>query len=117
VLLAVPEALGRLFLPGAEEVAARAHAVVYYRLVALCLVPQCWEVVLDGAFGGAGLTVPPMVVSVSLTASRIPLAEWAAFRLGHGVTGIWVVIVATAALRGLVTAAWFARGTWKHRTV
>jgi putative MATE family efflux protein len=117
LILAVPEVLARLFLPGAADAAARAHAVEYYRLVALCLVPQCWEGVLDGAFGGAGLTVPPMIVSMTLTGARIPLAHWAAFDLGHGVTGIWVVIVVTAALRGIVTAVWFARGTWKRRPV
>ncbi len=37
--------------------------------------------------------------------------------LGHGVPGIWAVIAATAALRGVAIAAWFSRGTWKHRTV
>lgn len=58
-----------------------------------------------------------MVVSVGLTASRLPLAQWAAFDLGMGVRGVWIVIVVTAALRGLVTAAWFSRGTWKQRRV
>ena len=75
------------------------------------------EVVLDGAFGGAGMTIPPMVVSATLTAARIPLAQYAAFTAGLGVRGIWIVISATAALRGIVTAMWFSRGSWKRRTV
>jgi Na+-driven multidrug efflux pump len=112
-----PEIVAGFFLPGEADAAARAHAVAYYRLVALCLVPQCWEGVLDSAFAGAGLTIPPMVVSMALTGLRIPLAHAAVFGLGWGVTGIWIVIVATAALRGIVVAIWFSLGTWKHRTV
>ena len=109
------EPLARLFL-GADDVAV-AHAVDYFATVALCLVPQCWEVVLEGAFGGAGMTIPPMTVSVLLTAARLPLAWWFAIERGGGVRAIWVVIAATAAARGIFLALWFARGTWKTRTV
>ena len=80
-------------------------------------MPQCFEVVLDGAFAGAGLTLPPMVISILISAVRIPLARWAAFDGGLGVAGIWWTIAATAALRGVVVAVWFARGTWKTRSV
>jgi putative MATE family efflux protein len=104
--------LSRLFLDRRDAVALD-HARSYYRIVAFCLVPQCWEVVLEGAFSGAGLTVPPMVVSVVLTATRIPLAHL----VSPSVDGIWTVIAATAALRGVFLAVWFARGTWKTRTV
>jgi putative MATE family efflux protein len=96
---------------------AREHAVAYYRIVSLCLVPQSWEIVLDGAFGGAGMTVPPMVVSLVVTLLRVPLAPIAAFDLGLGVAGIWWVIAATAAARGVLLSLWFARGSWKTRTV
>ncbi|MCC7137454.1 MAG: MATE family efflux transporter [Planctomycetes bacterium] len=117
-LFLLPELLARAFLSdAADTAAARAHAVAYWRIVAFCLVLQAWEAVLDGAFSGAGMTVPPMVVTTSLVAVRVPLARWAAVDLGHGVPGIWAVIAATAALRGVAIAAWFSRGTWKHRTV
>ncbi|MDF1701042.1 MAG: MATE family efflux transporter [Planctomycetota bacterium] len=101
----------------AKEPAAHAHAASYYRIVAWCLVPQAIEIVIDGAFGGAGMTVPPMVVGVSLSAARIPLAWWAVFDLGLGVDGIWIVVAATASLRGLLIGYWFSRGTWKTRSV
>ena len=107
--------LARLFL-GDDDVAV-GHAVDYFVIVALCLVPQCWETVLEGAFGGAGMTVPPMAVSGVLTAARLPLAWWFAIERGGGVPAIWVVIAATAAARGICLALWFARGTWKTRTV
>lgn len=113
-LLADP--LSRFFL-GSNDPVALSHAQAYYRIVAFCLVPQSWEVVLEGAFGGAGMTVPPMVVSIGLTATRIPLAVLAASSPSLGVRAIWVAIAATAALRGVCVALWFARGGWKSRTV
>ncbi len=96
---------------------AQAYAASYFRIVALCLVPQAYEVVIGGAFGGAGMTVPPMIVGVTLAAARIPLAWFAAFELGMGVDGIWWTICITAALRGVLLGLWFAHGTWKTRTV
>ena len=51
---------------------------------------SCAEIVLEGAMGGAGDTLPPMLTSTALTRSRIPLAAWAAAR--WGATGIWWMI-------------------------
>lgn len=117
-LWAVAPLLVDQFLPADHaSPEARAHALEYWRIVAPCLAFQALEVVLDGAFGGAGMTIPPMVVSATLTAARIPLAQYAAFTAGLGVRGIWIVISATAALRGIVTAMWFSRGSWRRRTV
>lgn len=99
------------------NLAARAYAADFYRIVAPCLLFQAWEGVLEGAFSGAGLTWPPMAVSASLTIIRIPLAKYVAFDLGWGVRGIWLVISVTAALRGVFIAVWFSRGTWKHRRI
>ncbi len=100
---------------GAGE--TRDHAIAYYQIIAWCLVPQAAELVLEGAFGGAGLTVPPMVISVTLTSLRIPLCYLAASPSGAGVIGIWWAISATAILRGVVMAYWFHRGRWKEHSV
>ena len=64
---------------------------------------MCAEIVLEGALGGAGETVPPMIASTALTASRIPLAGLAADR--WGTIGIWGVISLTAIGRDLAMAA------------
>lgn|GEM_PF-650677 len=113
-----PDVLAGLFLAaGPDNELARLHAVAYWQIVAFCLVPQAWEGVLEGAFSGAGMTVPPMVVTMSLVAARLPLAWWLAVERGDGLYAIWFVIAATAALRGILIAAWFSRGTWKHRSV
>ncbi len=114
VLFTLDEQIAGLF---ADEVAARDYAAAYYRIVAICLIPQAVELVLDGAFGGAGLTLPPTLIGITFSLARIPLAWLAAFELGWGVEGIWWVIMATAAARAFVVAFWFRRGTWKERSV
>jgi putative MATE family efflux protein len=113
VLFALNETLAGLLT---DDPSTRAHAAAYLRIVALCLAPQAYELVLDGAFGGAGMTVPPMLIATSISLLRIPLCAWAVDQ-GYGVSGIWIVISATAFVRGLLCMAWFARGTWKARSV
>ena len=93
------------------------YGSAYLRIVALCLAPQALELVLDGAFGGAGMTVPPLVIGGTFSLLRIPLAAVAVLVWGLGAEAIWVVISVTAGLRGIACALWFARGTWKTRTV
>ena len=70
---------------------------------------------LEGALGGAGDTLPPMLTSSSITLARIPLAAWAAAQWGS--SGIWWVISLTAIGRALgMTALWRA-GRWKRKSV
>lgn len=118
VLYVFPEEIAGLLAKGeGQDTAAFQYAVDYFRIVAVCLAPQAVELVLDGAFGGAGLTLPPMVISTFFSAIRIPLAWFFAIHLGYGATALWLVITITAILRGLIAGLWFARGTWKTRTV
>jgi putative MATE family efflux protein len=108
---------GALATRDAATTEARAHAVAYFAIVSWCLAPQAVEIVLEGAFGGAGLTAPAMVISATFSLLRIPLALWAAFTLGLGVHGVWWVIAVTAACRGVLVGWWFHRGTWRTRGV
>ena len=110
--LAFPRQFASLFT---ADPAVIAEAVRYLRIVAISQLAVCSEIVLEGALGGAGHTVPPMLTSTALTASRIPLAWWAADRWGS--VGIWWVISITAIGRGVAMAALWRRGGWKHRSV
>ena len=65
-----------------DDPAVIAEAAKYLRIAAISQLAVCAEIVLEGALGGAGETVPPMLASTALTASRIPLAAWAASRWG-----------------------------------
>lgn len=116
VLLVAHEPLAHLFSPRQADAAATAYGAAYLWIVALCLLPQAVELALDGAFGGAGVTLPPMLVGIVLSTARVPLAWWVVDQ-GYGVSGIWAVIAITAAVRGVLVALWFQRGTWKQRTV
>lgn len=110
--LLFPERLAGIFTRDAGLIAETAH---YLRIAALSQLFVGAEVVLEGAMGGAGDTVPPMVVSTTFTVSRIPLAAWAAAHWGTG--GIWAVISATAAARGLGMATLWRLGWWKRKSV
>jgi putative MATE family efflux protein len=112
--LAVPHALVALFVPEAGTVA---EGGTYLRIVAISQVFMVVEVTLSGAFEGAGDTLPPMIVSASLTAARIPLAYLLATEMGMGASGIYWAISATTVLKGILMAAWFLLGRWREARV
>jgi Na+-driven multidrug efflux pump len=107
-----PVRLATIFTHDASVIAETAH---YLRIAALSQLFVGAEVVFEGAMGGAGDTVPPMLWSSSCTLSRVPLAAWAAARFGTG--GIWAVISVTAVMRGLGMMGLWRWGRWKRRSV
>ena len=110
--LVFPRQFASLFTHDAEVIA---EAVKYLRIASISQLAVCAEIVLEGALGGAGDTVPPMLTSTALTASRVPFAAWAANRWGSA--GIWWVISLTAIGRGAAMVALWRRGGWKRRSV
>jgi putative MATE family efflux protein len=108
----IPERLAQLFT---SDPAVVVEAARYLRIAAISQMALCAEVVLEGALGGAGHTLAPMVASTSLTVSRIPLAAWAAERFGS--VGIWWVISLTAMARGIAMMLLWRAGGWKRRVV
>jgi MATE family, multidrug efflux pump len=110
--LLIPRQFASLFT---TDTAVIDEAVRYLRIAAISQLAVCSEIVLEGALGGAGETVPPMITSTVLTASRIPLATWAATRWGS--IGIWWVISITAMARGLAMAGLWRLGRWKRRSL
>jgi len=88
----------------------------YLRAAALVFVFMGWEFLYEHSYSGAGLTLPPTLVSLPLTAARIPLAwafvEWTTL----GLDGVWVAIAVTTLAKGVCLRAMFRRGTWKKKT-
>jgi Na+-driven multidrug efflux pump len=96
--------------PGAIQASA-----TYLEILSISQVFMGMEIVLVGAFSGAGDTVPPLAILGPLNLSRIPLAYWLAGSAGLGINGVWWAISGTSILKGIVLAFWFARGRWKQR--
>ena len=98
-----------------DDPAVIAVSASYLRICALSQAFVGAELVLEGALGGAGHTLPPMLTSTALTALRIPLAAWAAFR--WGIEGIWWVICLTATARGIAMMVLWRLGRWKRKSL
>jgi len=75
------------------------------------------EIILEGAFTGAGDTKPPFLISIPLTLLRIPASYFFSITLDYGVDAIWWVISSTTFLKGICFFVWFRRGKWKHTQI
>ena len=93
---------------------AAAHATDYCRIVAVSVAFTAIEIILEGAFSGAGDTRPALFLTMPLTVARIPVAMFCTRVLGMGVAGVFWALTWTSVLRGLALALWFARGRWVH---
>jgi putative MATE family efflux protein len=100
----------------ADDPAVAEAGAMYARVIAFSQLGVALEVVLEGAFGGAGDTLPPMLISGGFTALRIPLGALLA-TTSMGYAGVYWAISLTGLVRGLCIAGWFARGRWKTRTI
>ena len=109
VQLIFPEALASLFT---NDPAVIREGARYLRIAAVSQLFICSEIVLEGALGGAGATISPMVASTVFSIARIPLTAWAALR--WGTVGIWWVITLTAVGRGAAMMVLWKLGRWKR---
>jgi len=75
------------------------------------------EIILEGAFTGAGDTKPPFLISIPLTLLRVPAAYFFSITLDYGVSAVWWVISATTMMKGVMFFIWFRRGNWKHKKI
>ena len=110
--LVAPEWFASIF---SDDPAVIAEAAKYLRIAAISQLGICAEIVLEGALGGAGYTMMPMVASTAITASRIPVAAWAAAR--YGSAGLWWTIAITAMLRAVAMMLIWRSGRWKASSV
>ena len=91
------------------------EAARYLRIAAISQLGICAEIVLEGALGGAGYTLAPMLTSTAITASRIPIAAWAAAR--YGINGLWWTIALTALGRAAGMMTIWRWGRWKRSSI
>jgi putative MATE family efflux protein len=89
----------------------------YLRIIAFSQVFMALEFVLEGAFAGAGNTMPPMIVSIPGTLIRIPLSYFLALKMGFGPSGIFLAITISTIIKGIAILIWFRTGRWKTKLI
>jgi putative MATE family efflux protein len=113
-MLAIPRVLLAVFTSDPDLIRI---GVPYLRILALTQAFTGVELVMNGAFSGAGDTLPPMRISTTMSLLRIPLAWWFAVGLGMGIEGLAWMITITCAVRASILAWWFRRGAWKTKAL
>jgi len=98
-----------------DDPVVQAIGIEYLRIVAIFEIFLALEVIMEGIFSGAGYTLPVVLVTVPLTAARIPLAWWFAIVLDIGTAGIWWAIALTTMLKGVLNTILFIAGFWKKK--
>ncbi|MGB9695994.1 MAG: MATE family efflux transporter [Ignavibacteria bacterium] len=90
-------------------------ASMYNKISSLVQIFSAAEIILTGAFIGAGDTLPPTLVAMPLNFLRIPLSG--IFSSYFGLTGIWIAICITVFFKGILIALLFKTGRWKKKKV
>ncbi len=116
----VAAALIMLFAPFltsffSQDPQVTAVCVNYLRLVSPFYIFAAMGIILGRSMNGAGDTVPTMLITiVTLWGIQVPLAQLFARLFDPATTGVWWSIAISNLLNGLITAAWFKIGRWKH---
>ncbi|MEW6412808.1 MAG: MATE family efflux transporter [Candidatus Zixiibacteriota bacterium] len=92
-------------------------AIDYLIILGISQMAMALEIVLEGAFGGAGDTLPPTLVMIPLSLARVPLAYYLAFHLDWGINGVWWTLTFTSVAKGIILAFVFKLGRWKTKEV
>jgi MATE family multidrug resistance protein len=72
-------------------------------------------VTLAGGLQGAGDTKGTMwVIVIAMWLVRLPLAYFLAIVLGYGATGVWIAMVTSMNIQGILMTLRFHRGRWKE---
>jgi putative MATE family efflux protein len=93
------------------------HGAEYIRIVAIFEVFLAFEVVLGGAFSGAGDTRPVFFIVLPATALRVPLAYLFAVVLNLGTLAIWAIIAFTTLIKGTLLFYVFRKGKWARKKI
>jgi len=106
--------LFRLFT---NDAAIITHGTQYLRIVVLLEVFLAMEVVLGGAFSGAGDTGPPFFIIFPITFLRVPAAYLLAVTAGLGIKAVWWVIGTTTFFKGALLLYWFNKNRWMKKNI
>ena len=102
ILLLFPQFIFQIFI---NEPKVIWMGVDYLRILGFSQLFMCMEITTAGAFNGLGRTLPPSIISVTLTAARIPLAML--LGNGLGLNGVWWAITISSIFKGVLLFGWF----------
>lgn len=114
LFLTIPHLLARVFTSDPEVIAI---VKSYLIIIGISQIFMAAEIVLEGAFSGAGDTLPPTLIGTFWSLLRIPLAYYLCFTLDLGPSGIWYAVSSTCIIKGIMMTIWFKRGKWKLKNV
>lgn len=114
LFLLIPELITRAFSSDADVIEMSSD---YLRILALSQVFMAALIVFEGAFSGAGNTMPPMVIGVPAAIARLPIAYVLCYIFDVGVNGVWWSITMTTIVSGIILVVWFRKGNWQHREI
>jgi len=112
VFISIPGVITSAFT---SDPAVHAIARDYVFILGLSQMFMGIEIVLEGAFSGAGNTIPPMVVSIPWSIARLPLAYFFCFVLNVGINGVWWTLTITSFFKAVILFFWFRKGNWKRK--
>ncbi|MDZ4724326.1 MAG: MATE family efflux transporter [candidate division Zixibacteria bacterium] len=123
--VAVTAIMSILFLTLSTQIAAifsDDQAVIaitsdYLIILGLSQLTMALEIVLEGAFNGAGDTLPVMIVMLPGALIRIPMAYFLANTLGWGINGVWWTLTISTTIKALILAYWFSLNKWQAKKV
>lgn len=104
VLIVFPQLIFQVFIQESEVLPM---GVDYLRILGVSQLFMCMEITTAGTFSGLGKTLPPSIVSITLTGARIPMA----ILLGRwlGLNGVWWAITISSIGKGIVLLGWFLK--------
>jgi MATE family multidrug resistance protein len=97
-----------------KDPAVLAETTRYLRIMMFSEPFMALSLILGGGLQGAGDTRGNMwVIVISMWLIRLPLAYLLALVLGYGAVGVWVAMITSMTVQGILMARRFHQGQWK----
>lgn len=103
ILIFGAEPVFRIFI---KEKAVLPIGISYLVVLGVGQMPMCLELMTGGALQGLGKTMSCSVITIVLTAARIPLAMVLS-RMALGLNGIWWALTITSIVKGIVFVGYY----------
>jgi len=112
VIFVWAEACAALLSP---DPAVRAETTRYLKINMLSEPFMALSLILGGGLQGAGDTRGSMkVIITGMWVVRLPLAFLLAFVLGYGARGVWIAMLISMVVQGILMAHRFYQGEWRR---